>query len=515
MNKENKSSFIESEKLLDHLWQARDVEIAHLWQRSIFLATFIVLLFTVFFTLYSDATSINIEIKSNVSYCVHANENGSKEVVEHDSVRDIIALVCIAEAGFILSVLWIAMARGSKTSYERIEDGINVFHDKCDDLIDDNIRAQKLSMWLDNLWNFNSKAIFPAHGALPVPKKVSFSFGLFSGIKTGSFVSLSKINTVIGYLFAFVWMLLISLSISLVNAEGSILFYFVVAAILIEILVNFFIAVGLFYLVTSDNTLKFWDYFHLIFNSNTVKSRKIWQKEEVDFIWSFFFDTDNSYHYRVLNPIVSILNTYNAKAYPSIGKLLINELTALYGKCGKNEHYEKSVINRIWQGFYDSKWTLEAALMYRECLHDRNIELMTVDNYIFLSLKDNGNNLIFTIDTLFFVDVLKITKRWTGEKHFHVGLNKNEKEDNYCRLYVDNNWEEVHKCAREEVLSCYPSDVLSSNIYHIVFDPNNLLIGLIRYIRMELIDMENNKYKLTFFDDKGYEVGSYSTVNIR
>lgn len=46
---ENKN--VTRKDLYEKLWKSRDFEISHLWQRSLFLATFIVLVFTVYFTL--------------------------------------------------------------------------------------------------------------------------------------------------------------------------------------------------------------------------------------------------------------------------------------------------------------------------------------------------------------------------------------------------------------------------------------------------------------------------------
>lgn len=54
---------VDGKTMLENLWRARDFEIEHLWQRSVFLATFLVLLFTVYFAqlneLRNDETAVS------------------------------------------------------------------------------------------------------------------------------------------------------------------------------------------------------------------------------------------------------------------------------------------------------------------------------------------------------------------------------------------------------------------------------------------------------------------------
>lgn len=89
-------------------WKCRDFELSHLWQRSIFLTTFLVLSFTGYgcvttklFDLYVDKSS---------SFCL--------EIVN-------VAAFGIAMVGVLLSVLWILMGKGSKAWFERYENAIS------------------------------------------------------------------------------------------------------------------------------------------------------------------------------------------------------------------------------------------------------------------------------------------------------------------------------------------------------------------------------------------------------
>ena len=87
-------------------YKIRKFEIQNLWQRSVFLATFIVILFTGYGTLVEKLLSLD----------------GSKAIIAH--------IICcfLALIGSIFSMIWIMMAKGSKAWFEiyerKIIDGI-------------------------------------------------------------------------------------------------------------------------------------------------------------------------------------------------------------------------------------------------------------------------------------------------------------------------------------------------------------------------------------------------------
>ena len=83
-------------------YKIRKFEIQNLWQRSIFLATFIVLLFTGYGTL----------LEKLMSY------DGLQSIIGH--------IICclLALTGSIFSILWIMMAKGSKAWFEIYESKI-------------------------------------------------------------------------------------------------------------------------------------------------------------------------------------------------------------------------------------------------------------------------------------------------------------------------------------------------------------------------------------------------------
>lgn len=90
-------------KIRKELYQLRTFEIQNLWQRSIFLVTFIVILLTGYGYLIE---------KLLFEYDKWATDNGLRLMIAH--------AVCatLAFLGSIFSVIWIMMAKGSKAWYE-------------------------------------------------------------------------------------------------------------------------------------------------------------------------------------------------------------------------------------------------------------------------------------------------------------------------------------------------------------------------------------------------------------
>ena len=90
------------------LWMCRDFEINHLWQRSIFLAAFMTLLFTgygVLFSKFYDCFSVSMPSPTALL------------------VLSVASLV-LALLGVVFAVFWIMMAKGSKAWYEIYEKSI-------------------------------------------------------------------------------------------------------------------------------------------------------------------------------------------------------------------------------------------------------------------------------------------------------------------------------------------------------------------------------------------------------
>lgn len=107
-----------NKEILERLDQYRSIEISNLWQRSVFLGTFLVLGYTGYGFLLDKMLSFTA-----VCFCCPNNEVCKIEHKSYLALYHFIAgvLACI---NIIFSVLWIAMAKGSKAWYEVYENAI-------------------------------------------------------------------------------------------------------------------------------------------------------------------------------------------------------------------------------------------------------------------------------------------------------------------------------------------------------------------------------------------------------
>ena len=95
------------EKVLETLHSHRDMEINNLWQRSIFLATLLVLCYTAYGTVFMRLLDCNCESEKSIQvWQIH------------------LVLVCVALIGVFFSTLWIMMAKASKAWQEAHENAI-------------------------------------------------------------------------------------------------------------------------------------------------------------------------------------------------------------------------------------------------------------------------------------------------------------------------------------------------------------------------------------------------------
>ena len=147
---------------IDRLYECRDMEIRNLWQRSIFLATFLALCITGYGTIIGKTVScLNCDMK--LEYL--------------NSLALLISLI-----GIIMSTLWIAMAKGSKAWFEVYERAIITYEKK---------HRAELGLQEEDLM-----------GAYGVPNK-DINNCLLS-TKSGAF-SPSKINIAIGQISLLIW----------------------------------------------------------------------------------------------------------------------------------------------------------------------------------------------------------------------------------------------------------------------------------------------------------------------
>ena len=126
------------------LWKCRDFELAHCWQRSVFLTAFLLACYAGYGALIMqcltiEETQLPFRVVNGIAFCI-----------------------CVV--GILLSLLWIMMAKGSKAWYEKYESAINTFVDRYkeknvfkDDLSEvagfgiiwcENFQNQRRSDWL-------------------------------------------------------------------------------------------------------------------------------------------------------------------------------------------------------------------------------------------------------------------------------------------------------------------------------------------------------------------------------
>lgn len=165
MNDDGKFS---DKDLYQHLWEGRNIELSHFWQRSIFLTGIFVVLLSSY---------------GKVVFTMYFPEEG---IVDTSSIQHLIAwglsFLCL-----VFSILWIMMSKGSKYYYERYEESLNALFEKS------------------SLLN-NTTENMPRHGKLDYPLGDRYSDSLFSTNAGG--YSVSKVNITIGIIGVFVFLLL-------------------------------------------------------------------------------------------------------------------------------------------------------------------------------------------------------------------------------------------------------------------------------------------------------------------
>ena len=224
MEVDSKVKPISARDVFETLWRCRDFELSHLWQRSIFLATFIVLQFSGYAKLGEMMVMHTCPISSH-------------------PLRFHFVCLCLAISGMIMATLWICMAKGSKAWYERYESAINDFIDhfqcngrQCEAFSSDSVAGVTGFQY--------EKMAAPEE----LTKRTQIRFNNRSLWKTGAAsYSPSRINVFIGQSIYAVWSLigaghLVSFGQSIVdwNATQRYRFFGVAALYLISIFATLF-----------------------------------------------------------------------------------------------------------------------------------------------------------------------------------------------------------------------------------------------------------------------------------
>ena len=182
-------------------WEKRDFELSHLWQRSIFITTFIILVYTGYGAIWLNVLKSDINSFQTIDITA---ENYDSEILDntnknyqykYNSNNDNLFMVSnfisifIAILGYTLSLLYIMMGKGSKYWYECYEGLIN------------NIEDEKSK----------NKLYIHSAGEYIGENKVNNSL---LKRKAGRY-SVSKINIILGQISALVWFIILLMHIIL------------------------------------------------------------------------------------------------------------------------------------------------------------------------------------------------------------------------------------------------------------------------------------------------------------
>ena len=404
--------FVMSEKkvskhdLYEKLWASRDFEINHLWQRSIFLATFIVALFTIYFSVLNNFTSpeksfedVVLEVRSNESLStasVIQNDEFSlviKDDCDSKSLKEepcfqLIALDVICLFGFLFSVLWICMAKGSKYMYERHERGIEAAHDKGS--FDKELQREIDIESYEVLWDLGDYTYIPRHGALPLS---DYDYRIFH--YNGAKYSSSKINISIGYIFAVAWSALSILNGIIYSTDCKCInFVCITFGVLgLEIIFAFLLA----YSILSDNSLSRWSFFCLTVRN--VLSLYNPDNEQIKWIQQFIKSKRNNAPYSsIILHIRDVLNHYMNISDSRLERIILNSLV----KELKTGRVKRKILRRM-KSNEAIRNIFETALMYRDSFSDlfRYEWIDPIWSHNFMNIKEDGKSIEFIMNGIY------------------------------------------------------------------------------------------------------------------
>lgn len=443
--------YVTKHDLYEKLWASRDFEINHLWQRSIFLATFIVALFTIYFSVLNNFISsksvsedIKIElVKSTESYEGYAIAQDDKSVlvVKDDRDESLIAKPCfqlivldvICLFGFLFSVLWICMAKGSKYMYERHEGGIEAAHDKGS--FDKELQREIDIESYEVLWASGDYTYIPRHGALPLS---DYDYRLFH--HNGAKYSSSKINISIGYIFAVAWGILSVVNCVIYFCDCG---WFSIAVAVIAIILDVVFAFLLAYSILSDNSLSRLSFIWLVLQStfsfsNPDKKQRKW------IIKRYKGRNKSSYDY-ILNYVTSVLNHYGETCDNPLQKYILDKYS---GRETKPFALQRLLNNEQLKNIF------ETALMHRDSF-----------NEAFMGIWYNSHD----IDEHLIIDRFLVSATF-NEKELKIYI-YNLVASSHCTfsrsmLFADTNWERI----RAGQPYCL---IDSTNGYHLIYKKPN------------------------------------------
>lgn len=224
MSESQKTNFTLSD-LYTQYWHCRDFEIQNLWQRSIFLGSFLILCFTGYGLFFckaffaGDGNFIRLWSDSNECCCYSLTLSPNWQT--H------ITAVFIAMIGMILSVLWICLAKSSKAWVEVYEAAIASI-DKDEGFMPASCKNVG-GFHMENLAKYGAN-----ESSVKYAERTQFSNSLCS-CKGGLF-SPSKINICIGQISLVIWILIMMMHVA--GCMNSIAAFVITSAIVIGVLIG-------------------------------------------------------------------------------------------------------------------------------------------------------------------------------------------------------------------------------------------------------------------------------------
>lgn len=194
---------ITRKELYQELWKGRDLELTSLWQRSIFLMSFLLIAFTAYCGLW---------------VILFNKENSSiYELLLMD-----FGFIFISVFGLMTSILWIMMSKGSKYWYEKYEGSISKIIEDGELNSDELTNSDRYQEFYKEGFKLETNTIFseypvyyPRHGYLA---NIAFTReqvnNCLISTKAGQF-SVSKVNIGIGIVTGWLWILLVVLHLFL------------------------------------------------------------------------------------------------------------------------------------------------------------------------------------------------------------------------------------------------------------------------------------------------------------
>ncbi|MGB4407254.1 MAG: hypothetical protein WBI82_10385 [Sphaerochaeta sp.] len=225
--------------LYKEVWEGRNIELTHQWQRSVMLGAIVLIAFTAYFALWNNSyvkenfiptlisSNTRVERQSNaeihvaisINSTLNSTASNDNNVMQKNGLKVINSIfLFVVLVGMSFSLLWVCMAKGSKYWYEKYENALTSIYDHHHLILDNELQNLDAIEKLKKNPNYESKQYFPRYGCLPSNFKTRET--LIRG-NAGAF-SVSRVNIAIGQILYVCWTLLYFSHLSLFFFIGDV-----------------------------------------------------------------------------------------------------------------------------------------------------------------------------------------------------------------------------------------------------------------------------------------------------